>query len=118
MERDPDFMARCEQLVHLTSQLRDDNQLSTACVCERLCGHWVREGASVSFRIYRQQEQYRIETHLSNSINAQTNCVSCELCQDAQGNLYFGILEVAVAYDPVHDRLMTEYYGIFERKKQ
>lgn len=113
------LMRQCDELLRLTREVRDRYLRQTASTRELLCGVWEREGADLALRIYDspRHDGYDIDIRCRNALDTRERVYTHILEQDAEGNLYFGPLEFAVAYDERHDRLLTEHFGIFERHK-
>lgn len=107
--------------------MRGQYLLQTASTRELLCGEWERKDSTVSFRIYIEDGKYYIEIEdgkyyiefrYGNKINNYKKCLSSELLEDKEGNLYADFMNQGIGYDPKQDLLLVEDYGAFKRKME
>lgn len=116
MARSKEILDGFETLEAELQSLREKYLAATASLRDRLCGTWRQKNLRTSFRIYGENDAYRIEIRHANDINGHVKRSAYELLEDAEGNLYVKDLEWAVGYDPEKDSLLVERYGAFERK--
>lgn len=116
MVRNKDILDGFEALEAELQSLREKYMAATASLRDRLCGVWCQKNLRTTFRIYGEEDAYRIEIRHANDINGRVKRSVYELLEDAGGNLYIKDLEWAVGYDPKKDGLLVERYGAFERK--
>ena len=62
--------------------------------------------------------KYYIEFRYGNKINNYKKCLSSELLEDKEGNLYADFMNQGIGYDPKQDLLLVEDYGAFKRKME
>ena len=98
--------------------MRGQYLLQTASTRKLLCGEWERKDSTVSFRIYIEDGKYYIEFRYGNKINNYKKCLSSELLEDKEGNLYADFMNQGIGYDPKQDLLLVEDYGAFKRKME
>ena len=116
MARSKEVLDGFEALETAFHSLREKYLAETASSRDRLCGVWYQKNLRTSFRIYGEDDTYRIEIRHANDINGHVRRSVYELLEDAEGNLYIKDLEWAVGYDLEKDTLLVERYGVFGRK--